>query len=57
MKCCRYRLQKIVKVLQWLALVLIADNEEEEKEQQEDIEEGVETMIEKLQYFLKCIKI
>jgi hypothetical protein len=42
--------------MQWLSLVLIAENEDDEN-QQEDVEEGVETMIEKFQYFLKCIKL
>lgn len=46
-----------LQMMQWLSLTLIADTEEEENKQQEESqEEGVDTLIEKLKFFLNQFK-
>ena len=48
---------EFLQVMQWLALVLITDAEdEEEKLEEEDPEEGVEQLIEKFRFFLSQFK-
>lgn len=45
-----------LQVMQWLSLVLIADSEEDKNSQngneQDEVEEGVDILIEKFRYFL-----
>ena len=49
---------EFLQIIQWLSLVLVseADNKEEQKDE-EELEEGIEGLIEKLKYFIGQIKI
>lgn len=52
---------EFLQCLQWLSLVLVSDEEdlpegEEKKEKEDDVEEGVEVLIEKMKYLLGQFK-
>lgn len=53
---------EFLQTVQWLSLVLVSDEgeinqeAEEKKEREEDVEEGVEILIEKMKYFLAQFK-